>query len=63
MDREALDRQITQLLGGDKELAREWWVSPVPFLSDQAPEDLMGTEEGRERVQQLISAIKYGDFS
>lgn len=48
---------------GDAQIAAEWLKTPVPVLNGQAPNDLLDTPLGRQRVLEVLDAIDTGNFS
>ena len=47
---------------GNKEKALGWLRSPVAGIDDKRPLDIIGTVEGRRRVQDILGRIEHGIF-
>ena len=53
-----LTQRAEELLGG-KEKAEEWLATPAEELDGKKPQDLYYTEEGRQRLRELLESKKY----
>ena len=55
--------QVTRLMEGDEEVAREWLDSPSEALGGHTPLECATTEVGARRVEDLITSLEYGMFN
>jgi putative toxin-antitoxin system antitoxin component (TIGR02293 family) len=44
---------------GDEQKATHWLSTPLPFLENRAPADLLATDEGIELVEQTLTRIEH----
>ena len=44
---------------GDEQKATHWLSTPLPFLENRAPSDLLATDEGIELVEQTLTRIEH----
>jgi putative toxin-antitoxin system antitoxin component (TIGR02293 family) len=44
---------------GDERKATHWLSTPLPFLGDRAPQQLLETEEGLALVEQTLTRIEH----
>ena len=51
------------MLGGDAELAREWFTTPLPDLNGSSPFDMSMYEAGAMEVEDIIGRIEYGVYA
>jgi uncharacterized protein (DUF2384 family) len=57
---DTLESLAALALGRDE--AREWFAKPNRALGGEPPLRLLGTTEGRKRVENLITALLNGSF-
>ncbi len=51
---------LAEAVIGNKQQAHRWLSDPNLALGDKAPIDLLGSEQGYERVKTLLLRIEYG---
>lgn len=61
MDQTELMKFCAKVLGSPA-LAEEWIASPAMALDNQLPADLMSTEQGRRKVEVLLTQLEYGVY-
>jgi hypothetical protein len=44
---------------GDEHKAAHWLSTPLPLIDNRTPSDLMETDEGLERVEQILTRIEH----
>jgi hypothetical protein len=55
-----LVQRATDLIGADR--ISRWMQMPVPSLNNETPYSLFGTEDGRKRVGDTLTAMEHGIF-
>jgi putative toxin-antitoxin system antitoxin component (TIGR02293 family) len=58
----ALFDRAAEVLGG-KEVAREWFKTPLRALGGQSPLEYADTEPGAREVEDLLGRVEHGVFS
>jgi hypothetical protein len=48
---------------GDEHKASHWLSTPLPLLENRAPSELLNSEEGIQRVDQILTRIEHNIFS
>ncbi len=48
---------------GDEHKATHWLSTPLPLLDDRAPSALLGTDEGIQKVEEVLTRIEHNIFS
>lgn len=48
---------------GDEHKASHWLSTPLPLLGNQAPSDLLNSDEGIRRVDEILTRIEHNIFS
>ncbi|MGH9593437.1 MAG: antitoxin Xre/MbcA/ParS toxin-binding domain-containing protein [Bryobacteraceae bacterium] len=48
---------------GDEHKASHWLSTPLALLADRAPSELLGSEEGIEQVDNILTRIEQNIFS
>jgi putative toxin-antitoxin system antitoxin component (TIGR02293 family) len=48
---------------GDEHKASPWLSTPLPLLENRAPSELLNSEEGIQRVDEILTRIEHNIFS
>jgi len=48
---------------GDEHKAAHWLSTPLPLLEDRSPSDLLNSDEGIQRVDEILTRIEHNIFS
>jgi putative toxin-antitoxin system antitoxin component (TIGR02293 family) len=48
---------------GDEHKASHWFSTPVAFLENRAPSELLNSTEGIQRVEEILTRIEHNIFS
>ena len=56
----AIVKQLAESVFGDEEIAAAWLREPNLVMYNKRPIDLLGTEDGFDRVRNLLLRIQYG---
>jgi putative toxin-antitoxin system antitoxin component (TIGR02293 family) len=48
---------------GDEHKASHWFSTPLPLLGDRAPSSLLDTEQGIQKVEEILTRIEHNIFS
>ncbi|ACJ27819.1 hypothetical protein swp_1016 [Shewanella piezotolerans WP3] len=56
-------RKACDIYKGDRSLAESLFNSDVPALGNKKPNDLLGSPEGRQQVNELLNKMECGEFS
>jgi putative toxin-antitoxin system antitoxin component (TIGR02293 family) len=48
---------------GDEHKASHWLSTPLPLLENRAPSDLLNSNEGIQRVEEILTRIEHNIFS
>ena len=48
---------------GDEHKATHWLSTPLPLLDDRAPSMLLDSEEGIQKVEEVLTRIEHNIFS
>jgi putative toxin-antitoxin system antitoxin component (TIGR02293 family) len=44
---------------GDEHKAAHWLSTPLPLLEDRSPSDLLNSDEGIQRVDEILTRIEH----
>lgn len=62
-ERQLRENIKNHIYGGDAQRYELFMTKPVPFLNMRAPNEVIESAEGRERLAISVDAIRTGDFS
>ena len=48
---------------GDEHKASHWLSTPLPLLDNRAPSELLNSDEGIQRVEEILTRIEHNIFS
>ena len=48
---------------GDEHKASHWLSTPLPLFDDRSPSELLNSEEGIQRVDEILTRIEHNIFS
>ncbi len=60
---EKLQRDLRMFFDNDHVTMNEWLDLPLPILSDECPRNMFDTAEQRQRIFQILEAMKYGEMA
>lgn len=58
---EKLNQELLSVFLNDMSLAEEWLDSPLPVLSGKRPRNMFSTPENRQRLFDILQAMKFGE--
>jgi putative toxin-antitoxin system antitoxin component (TIGR02293 family) len=48
---------------GDEHKASRWLSTPLPLLENRSPKDLLNSDEGIQKVDEILTRIEHNIFS